>query len=396
MLKTPRGNRLHIAIFGRRNVGKSSLINAITGQNISLVSEYAGTTTDPVYKAMELLPLGPVVFIDTAGLDDTGDLGKLRVKKTRQVVDKADLALMVFTANQEDFNLEEELLLELKGKNIPTIGVINKIDLLKNKADNFKFENIPLVKVSAEKNINIGKLKELIQIHAPMDYELETLIGDVIKSKSTVMLVTTQDIQAPKNRLILPQVQTIRDILDNDSFAYVVKVDQLKNALETLSKKPDLVITDSQVFEKVKSIVSKDIKLTSFSIIMARFKGELQTYVEGARTIGKIRPQDKILIAEACTHHVLKGDISREQLPKLLEEKAGGKLNIDVVAGGDFPEDLSKYQLILHCGACMINRKQVLSRIIRAREQDVPITNFGLAFAYFSDILDRAIEIFNI
>lgn len=276
------------------------------------------------------------------------------------------------------------------------IAVLNKIDIYESKSEKLEKLTVPQVSVSASKGINIDKLKELIQIHAPTDFKQYTLLGDIIKPKSIVILVTTQDIQAPKNRLILPQVQTIRDILDNNSMAYVVKVDQLDETLKSLVKKPNLIITDSQVFNKVKDRISEDIPLTSFSILMARYKGDLTTFVKGAQSIADINPKDKILIAEACTHHVLKDDISREKLPKLLEKEAGGKLFIDVVSGGDFPEDLTCYKLILHCGSCMINRKYALSRIKRATEQNVPITNYGLAFAYFTGILDRATKIFNI
>lgn len=350
MFNTPRANRLHISIFGRRNVGKSSLINAITGQNIALVSEQPGTTTDPVYKTMELLPIGPVVFIDTAGLDDRGKVGKLRIKKTKEVIEKTDLAILVFETKQKDVKLEEKLILNLKERKIPVIGVVNKMDISDNISKKIKKLSIPKVNVSAYKRTNIDKLKKLIQIYAPVDFEQDTLVGDVIKPKSIVLLVTTQDIQAPKNRLILPQVQTIRDILDNNSMAYITKVDQLKESLTNLTKKPDLIITDSQVFDKVKEKVSEDTLLTSFSIIMARYKGDLRTFIRGARCISDIKPEDKILIAEACTHHVLKDDISREKLPRLLEKEAGGKLLIDIVSGGDFPEDLSCYKLILHCG----------------------------------------------
>lgn len=395
MFDTPRANRLHISIFGRRNVGKSSLINALTNQNIALVSEKPGTTTDPVYKSMELLPIGPVVFIDTAGLDDIGSVGKLRVKKTREIMDKTDLALLVFDVCQDDITLEEKLIVELAERKIPVIAVFNKIDIYESKSKKLEKLTIPQVSISASEGINIDKLKELIQIHAPVDFEQNTLLGDIIKPKSTVVLVTTQDIQAPKNRLILPQVQTIRDILDNDSMAYVVKVDQINETLDSLSKGPDFVITDSQVFNKVKDKISEDIPLTSFSILMARYKGDLPTFVKGAQSIADIKPKDKVLIAEACTHHVLKEDISREKLPRLLEKEAGGELVIDVVSGGDFPEDLTCYKLILHCGSCMINKKQTLSRIMQAVEQDIPITNYGLAFAYFSGILNRATEIFN-
>jgi [FeFe] hydrogenase H-cluster maturation GTPase HydF len=366
MNNTPRANRLHIGLFGRRNTGKSSMINAITGQETALVSDHPGTTTDPVYKAMELLPIGPVVFIDTAGLDDTGDLGELRIKKTLEVMDKTDLALMIFSPGNTDFKLEQIWFQELAARKIPIIGVINKIDEEDVDMGDFEKEfDFPFIKVSAKERINIGKLKEMIHLNAPIDFELPTLVGDIIDMKSLVVLVTPQDIQAPKNRLILPQVQSIRDILDHNSMALMTKDTELRNLLNSLNKKPDLVITDSQVFHIVSKIVPEDVPLTSFSIIMSRYKGELGTFIKGAGAIDELKPGDRVLIAEACTHHPLENDIGRQKLPYLLETKAGGKLQIEIKAGADFPEDLTPYRLILHCGACMFNRKQMITRIIR-------------------------------
>lgn len=395
MHDTPKANRLHIAIFGRRNAGKSSLINSLTGQDIALVSSLAGTTTDPVYKAMELLPIGPVVIIDTAGLDDTGEIGELRVKKAKDVMDKTDLALLVFASDSSDFSLEREWFDELKERNIPMIGVINKIDLLDRDIEelNSSFD-IPFVKVSAKERKNIGKLKEFIQINAPMDFEKPTIVGDILKPKDNVVLVAPQDIQAPKGRLILPQVQVIRDILDNDGLALTVKDTELTDILDSLKKSPDLIITDSQVFEKVNEIIPKDIPLTSFSIVMARYKGDLDILVKGAKALDTLKPNDKVLIAEACTHHALRNDIAREKLPNWLKERAGGELNITINAGVDFPEDLSEYKLIIHCGSCMFNRKQFMSRLIRASEQGIPITNYGIAIAHMKGILDRVTSMF--
>jgi len=398
MQDTPKANRLHIAIFGRRNAGKSSLINAITGQEIALVSNIAGTTTDPVYKAMELLPLGPVVLIDTAGLDDAGEIGELRVKKTKEVMDKTDLAILLFTPDSSDYSLEKEWFEDLHQRNIPIIGVINKIDavsdetkLISNIEGSFE---IPFVRVSAKNRTNIGKLKEAIQTYSPIDFERESIVGDIVKPKDIVVLVAPQDIQAPKGRLILPQVQILRDLLDNDTLALTVKDTELQNILEVLNQKPDLVITDSQVFDKVNRIIPTDVPLTSFSILMARYKGDLDILVKGAKSINTLKPGDKILIAEACTHHPLKNDIGREKLPKWLNEKAGGALDITVMAGIDFPEDLSQFKLIVHCGGCMFNRKQFLTRLIRASEQNVAITNYGIAIAELNGILDRVIEVF--
>lgn len=390
MLDTPKANRLHIAIFGRRNAGKSSLINAITGQEIALVSDFAGTTTDPVYKAMELLPIGPVVIIDTAGIDDEGEVGELRVKKTKEVLDKTDLALLVFSAENKDLSMENEWYENLRERKIPTIGVINKVDIKDIDEEELKKEfDIPFVKVSAKSKLNIGKLKEAIQQNAPDDYEMKTILGDVVKPKDVVVLVAPQDIQAPKGRLILPQVQVIRDILDNDALALTVKDSELHDILKVLNRKPDLVVTDSQVFEKVNNMLDKDIPLTSFSILMARYKGELKMLIEGAKIIDTLKDGDKVLIAEACTHHPLRGDIGREKLPNWLKERTKANLEIVVNAGVDFPEDLSEYKLIIHCGACMFNRKQMMTRMIRAKEQNVPITNYGVAIAYMNGILDR-------
>lgn len=395
MQDTPNANRLHIAIFGRRNAGKSSLINAITGQNIALVSEMAGTTTDPVYKPMELLPIGPVVIIDTAGLDDEGQIGELRIKKTKDVMDKTDLALLVFAPDSTGFDFEHEWVKDLKTRNIPFIGVINKID--EKDVDVTKYEaefNIPFIKVSAKDKTNIDKLKEAIQINAPTDYERETIVGDIIKPKDIVILVAPQDIQAPKGRLILPQVQILRDVLDYHALALTVTDAELEDMLKALNKKPDLVITDSQVFKKVNDILDRDVPLTSFSILMARYKGDLKTFVEGARAIDTLKPGDKVLIAEACTHHALKGDIGREKLPTWLEAKVGGKLDIKINAGVDFPEDLSEYKLVVHCGSCMINRKQLLTRIMRSNNKNIPITNYGTAIAHMNGILNRVVEMF--
>lgn len=397
MQDTPKANRLHISIFGRRNAGKSSLINALTGQDIAVVSNFAGTTTDPVYKAMELLPIGPVVIIDTAGLDDTGEIGDLRVKKTKEVMDKTDLALLIFPPDCYDLSLEQEWFKELREREIPVIGVINKIDLEDVNLDYLnQYFDIPFIKVSAKDKKNIGKLKESIQINAPMDFELPTILGDIIKPKDLIVLVAPQDIQAPKGRLILPQVQVIRDVLDNDALALTVKDTELVDILKSLNRNPDLVVTDSQVFKKVNDLIPKDVPLTSFSILMARYKGDLEILAKGAKAIDNLKPGDKVLISEACTHHALKNDIGREKIPNWLKNKVGGDLDIVVNAGVDFPEDLSDYKLIIHCGSCMFNRKQFMTRLIRASEQNIPITNYGIAIAHLNGMLPRVIEAFNI
>jgi [FeFe] hydrogenase H-cluster maturation GTPase HydF len=395
MQQTPNANRLHIAIFGKRNVGKSSLINALTAQDIALVSDLAGTTTDPVYKAMELLPIGPVVIIDTAGLDDKGEIGELRIKKTKEVMDKTDLALLVIDGNVEDLTLEQEWYEDLKKRKIPVVGVINKIDENQVSLEDIqKVIEIAFVKVSAKAKLNIDGLKRAIMAAAPEDFEKSTIVGDIVKPKARVLVVAPQDIQAPKGRLILPQVQIIRDLLDNDAMALVVKDSELEDILASLKDKPDLVITDSQVFKKVNAIIPKDVPLTSFSILMARYKGDLNSLVNGARAIDTLKIGDKVLIAEACTHHPLEGDIGREKLPIWLQEKVGGKLDITVCAGSSFPEDLSEYKLIVHCGACMFNRQQLMSRIKKANMEELPITNFGIAIAHINGILDRVLSAF--
>lgn len=395
MLDTPKANRLHIAVFGKRNAGKSSIVNALTNQSISLVSDIPGTTTDPVFKSMELLPLGPVVIIDTAGLDDEGDLGELRIQKTLEVMDRTDLALLVFTGENKNLSMELQWHKELKNRKVPMIGVINKIDVADVDLNIYKESfDMPFVRISANSRINITGLKEAIVENAPTDFEIPTIIGDLLNPKATVVLVAPQDIQAPKGRLILPQVQVIRDVLDNDCMALTVKDTELQDILGTLNKKPDLVITDSQVFKKVNEILPKDVPLTSFSILMARYKGNLQMFVEGAKAIKNLKPGDKVLIGEACTHHALKGDIAREKLPLWLNAKVGGELNIEVKSGIDFPEDLSQYKLVIHCGSCMFTRKQLMSRLIRAEEQKVPMTNFGVAIAEINGILDRVVSMF--
>ncbi|MDB2158128.1 [FeFe] hydrogenase H-cluster maturation GTPase HydF [Clostridium butyricum] len=391
MYNTPKSNRLHISIFGKRNAGKSSLINALTNQSLSVVSEIPGTTTDPVSKSMELLPLGPIVLIDTAGLDDNGLLGELRIEKTLKVIEKTDLGVLVFDACSNDLKNELTWYADLEKKKIPTIGVINKIDLCNDNCKLIKSNfNIPFVEISAKEKINISGLKKLLIDNAPIDFEMPTILGDIVNPKDKVVLVAPQDIQAPKGRLILPQVQIIRDILDNDALALTVKDTELLDILDSLKDEPSLIITDSQMFRKVNELISEHLKLTSFSILMARYKGDLDLFINGAKVINSLKPNDKILIAESCTHHALKGDIAREKLPLLLEKKVGGKLNIVNITGVDFPDNLSEYKLIIHCGACMFTRRQLLSRLEHVKEQNIPITNFGVALAELNGILDRS------
>ncbi|ETI90815.1 [FeFe] hydrogenase H-cluster maturation GTPase HydF [Clostridium butyricum] len=391
MYNTPKSNRLHISIFGKRNAGKSSLINALTNQSLSVVSEIPGTTTDPVSKSMELLPLGPIVLIDTAGLDDSGLLGELRIEKTLKVIEKTDLGVLVFDACSNDLKNELTWYADLEKKKIPTIGVINKIDLCNDNCKLIKSNfNIPFVEISAKEKINISGLKKLLIDNAPIDFEMPTILGDIVNPKDKVVLVAPQDIQAPKGRLILPQVQIIRDILDNDALALTVKDTELLDILDSLKDEPSLIITDSQMFRKVNELIPEHLKLTSFSILMARYKGDLDLFIKGAKVINSLKPNDKILIAESCTHHALKGDIAREKLPLLLEKKVGGKLNIVNITGVDFPDNLSEYKLIIHCGACMFTRRQLLSRLEHVKEQNIPITNFGVALAELNGILDRS------
>lgn len=403
MIETPRGNRVHIAIYGRTNAGKSSLINKITNQSISLVSETRGTTTDPVYKAMELLPIGPVVFIDTAGIDDTTELGELRVKKTKEILNKMDIALLLISTEvvleNQELNYEKEWIREIKKREKPFIVILNKVDLvsvekLQEIEEKVKRElGCEISKVTTSREESIQTIKNKIIEYAPKIVVEEKLIGDKIKIGDKILLVAPQDIQAPKGRLILPQVQVIRDILDNGGIPTVVTLDNLKEGLAIFQWKPDLVITDSQVFKIVDEILDKEVPLTSFSIIMARAKGDLETLYRGAKRINSLKEGDRVLIAEACTHHQLKGDIAREKLPMLLQKKAG-RLEIDNCSGKDFPEDISKYSLVIHCGSCMLNRAETISRLGECSNKEIPITNFGMAIAEINGILDRVMEIF--
>ncbi|MCQ4764130.1 [FeFe] hydrogenase H-cluster maturation GTPase HydF [Cloacibacillus evryensis] len=401
LMETPRSNRLHIAFYGRRNAGKSSLINMVTAQRTALVSEHAGTTTDPVIKSMELLPLGPIAVIDTAGLDDTGELGALRIERSKEMMDRTDLALLVIAADETaDLSFEKEWLEELRARKTTVIGVMNQIDRL----DAAEIEprraaleaalGIPFTAVSAtDKGYRAALLSAIVK-NAPTDFESPTLTGDLFKPGEAVVLVAPQDIQAPKGRLILPQVQVIRDILDNKGMALTCTADQLPGMLAALREPPALVITDSQVFARVNALLPRTVPLTSFSIIMARSKGELSAFVEGAKAIEKLKPSDKVLIAEACTHAPLNEDIGREKLPRWLRERAGGSLTAEIATGLDFPKNLKEYALILHCGGCMFTRKQLMSRIIEAQEAGVPITNYGVAIAQLNGILERVTEMF--
>lgn len=401
MQETPRSNRLHIGFYGRRNAGKSSLINLVTAQHTAIVSEYPGTTADPVIKSMELLPLGPVAVIDTAGLDDVGSLGGLRAARSREMMDRTDLAVLVVSADSaDDLTLEKEWARELKERKTAVVGALNKIDALR--ADEIEplrerlagEFGMAFAAVSALDPKSRGALLQIIVENAPAAFEAPTLVGDLFEPNSTVALVAPQDIQAPKGRLILPQVQVIRDVLDNGGLVSLATADNYARLLASLKEKPALVVTDSQVFAAVESLTPPDVPLTSFSIVMARAKGDLQTFIRGARAIAGLTEGDKVLVAEACTHAPLEEDIGREKLPRWLRQKVGAGLTVDVATGLDFPPNLKEYSLILHCGGCMFTRKQLMSRLIKADAENVPITNYGVAIAQLNGILDRVTSVF--
>ncbi len=400
MQGTPKANRLHIGIFGKRNAGKSSLINRLTQQDISIVSPTAGTTTDPVEKTMEFLPLGPVVFIDTAGIDDVGNLGSQRMEKTKKIYDRTDIAIIICDNNGWD-EYETELYNEFKTRNIPTIAVINKNDVKQISEQNF--ENIKqyvpnAIKTSLKNDEEIvEKIKEQLINICPDDFITPpSLLGDIVKPKDTVILVVPIDKEAPKGRLILPQVQVLRDLLDNRCKAFVTQDTELKQTLNELKKPPRLVITDSQAFASVSNDVPENIELTSFSIIFARIKGDLKEFYQGAKQIDKLQDNDKVLICESCTHHQIEDDIARVKIPKLLTKKTGKNLEFVYHSGHDFPQNLQQYSLLIHCGACMTNRKEVLSRIVKCQKANLPISNYGMVISYCLDILERALKPFNI
>jgi len=395
MLDTPKGNRLHIALFGRRNAGKSSLINALTNQELAVVSSIPGTTTDPVFKSMEILPLGPVVLIDTAGIDDTGELGALRVKKTLEVLRKTDLAILVLDPEHGVGDYELELKARLEEAKIPVVAVLNKTDVdgRIRLADLEQVLGQKILPVSAKTRQGIEELKRELIKAAPSDFEAPYLVGDLVGPGDIAVLVVPIDTAAPKGRLILPQVQVLRDLLDNDAMGLVVKERELKDALSKIPR-PKIVITDSQAFLKVAADTPKEVWMTSFSILMARYKGDLLELVRGAKAIKHLKPGDRVLIAEACTHHRQPDDIGKVQIPRWLRQYVGGELNFQWVSGGSFPEELSSYQLIIHCGACMINRREMLYRIQAAKAAGVPIVNYGVFLAYVHGILDRALEPF--
>ncbi len=399
MQKTPRGMRLHIGILGKRNAGKSSLLNKLTNQDVSIVSETAGTTTDPVEKALELLPLGPVLFVDTAGIDDEGAVGEMRIQKTLGIIDRTDLAIIVCDSEGWD-DFELKLYKIFKERNIPVICVINKIDInspSESVINKIKELEADPVCISAMTGKGVDDLKQKIIKSAPEEFIMPpAIVSDLVPAGELALLVVPIDLEAPKGRLILPQVQTIRDLLDNDSMVMVVKERELRDALNRLNRPPYLVVTDSQAFLKVSADVPGDVKLTSFSILFARLKGDLKEFVKGAATIDDLESDDKVLVCESCTHHAIGDDIGRVKIPRWLNQYVGGKLDFEFYAGHDFPEDLKEknYKLIIHCGACMTNRREILTRIMKANAAGIPITNYGLTIAYSFGIFKRALEPF--
>jgi [FeFe] hydrogenase H-cluster maturation GTPase HydF len=391
---TPKGLRLHIGLFGRRNVGKSSLLNAITRQHVAIVSEVAGTTTDPVEKPMELLPLGPVVFIDTAGVDDVGALGALRVERTRQVFTRTDLGVIVTEAGEWG-SFEEQLLAELGGRGIPIVVVFNKADVARpgpEILERLAAKKVRTVLTAAVDGTGILDLRRALLDSAPEDFvDAPAILGDLVGPGEMAVLVVPIDKEAPRGRLILPQVQAIRDLLDSDAYCLVVKERELRHALGRLAAPPRLVVTDSQAFLKVAADTPPEVPLTSFSILFARFKGDLTTQVLGTLAVDRLRTGDRILVAEACSHHPIAEDIGRVKIPRWLTQYVGGKLEFVHVQGHDFPEDLTPYKLVIHCGACTANRREVLSRILRCRQAGVPVSNYGLVIAYSLGIFRRAL-----
>ena len=394
MEKTPNANRKHIVIYGKTNAGKSSLINAILGQNISLVSEKEGTTTDPVSKASEMIPVGPVLFIDTAGLGDNSSLGKMREKRTLDILKRTDIAIYVMDINDMDFIQYDKMKRKFNDLDIPYILVINKIDTVDSYKKNTIIDKYKESKlISTYSGEGIDKLKDDIITKISEGEEEVSLLGGLVPEGGTIIMVVPVDSEAPKGRLILPQVQCIRDALDNGIKSYIVRDSELEGAIQDL-KKVDLVITDSQAFKKVSNIIPKEVKLTSFSILFAKQKGDIKSYMEGVKAIKNLNKNSKILICESCTHNISHEDIGRVKIPTLLDKYVGEKLHYDISIFHDFPETIKEYDLIIHCGGCMINRKTILNRIKRCNKENIPITNYGLILAYLTGILDRAIDIF--
>ena len=388
--ETVSAERVHIGFFGMRNAGKSSLVNAVTGQSLSVVSEVLGTTTDPVKKAMELLPLGPVVIIDTPGFDDEGYLGEMRVQKTNEILAKTDVAILVVDALKGISRGDEELINSFKKRNIPYIVAFNKSELLTEKADLRENE----IYVSAVDNINIFELKEKIGSLARTTEKKKYVVSDLVEKGDIVVLVIPIDEAAPKGRLILPQQMTIRDLLDGNCIVVSCQDTELESTLQSLAKKPKLVITDSQIFGKVSKIVPDDILLTSFSILMARYKGELKALINGAEKLAEIKDGDRILISEGCTHHRQCNDIGTVKIPDMIRKFTNAEPEFSFTSGGEFPQDLSAFSLVVHCGGCTLNEKEMHHRMSLANEQGVPMVNYGVAIAKMNNILDKSLEIF--
>ena len=390
---TPTANRLHIALFGRRNSGKSSLINALTGQDTALVSDIPGTTTDPVSKAMELHGIGPCVIIDTPGFDDEGTLGEMRIERTLKAIERTDIALLF--CEESELQVEKEWMQQLKAKNIPVILILNKTDIRKNIPSIIEeIESVLLQKpvaVSAKDKKGLEDIRLEILEKLPQDFEQPSITGDLVSENDLVLLVMPQDIQAPKGRLILPQVQTMRELLDKKCLIMSCTTDKLSQTLKALAYPPKLIITDSQVFKTVYEQKPAESLLTSFSVLMAGYKGDIRQFIEGASAIDSLTESSRVLIAEACAHAPMTEDIGRVKIPLLLRKKVGEKLQIEMVSGSDFPKDLSKYDLIIHCGACMFNRKHVLSRLESASMQQIPMTNYGITLAHLMGILDKIV-----
>lgn len=407
LTETPSANRLHIGVFGKTNSGKSSFINGFTGQNVSIVADVAGTTTDLVYKSMEISPLGPCTIIDTAGFDDKSELGQLRMEKTMLASEKVDIAIILISADtyqaeyeQQDFSIvyaqEDSWYTYFKKKHTPVLFLVNKIDVSENGEKLASYiqnqKKTPVIQISAVAKIGIDDVKEALVRMMPEDFGQDYITGDLVSEGDTVLLVVPQDIQAPKGRLILPQVQTIRELLDRKCLVFSVTTDRLTDMLEQLKNPPKLIITDSQVFGTVYEKKPKESLLTSFSVLFAAYKGDINYYVQGAKAIDSLSEQSKVLIAECCTHAPLQEDIGRVKIPRLLKKRFGEGLQVDMVSGTDYPKDLTGYDLIIQCGACMFNRKYVLSRIDRAKEQGVPMTNYGVTIAHLTGILDKIVS----
>ena len=393
MNQTPAANRIHIGFFGRRNAGKSSIVNAVTGQSLTIVSPVKGTTTDPVYKTMELLPMGPVMIIDTPGIDDEGELGELRVKKTRQVLNKTDVAILVVDGSAGMTASDDEMERLIRDKNIPYIVVMNKADICKDKMEKTVNEENKSIWVSAKTGEGIYELKEHIAHLSKQEETQRKIVGDLLERGDFVVLVTPIDASAPKGRLILPQQQTIRDILDAGAVSIVVKETELKDTLERLGTKPKLVITDSQVFKQVAEVTPKDIELTSFSILFARYKGELEALIAGVQALDELEDGDFVLISEGCTHHRQCDDIGTSKIPKWVANYTGKNIQYEWSSGTEFPEDLSKYKMIIHCGGCMLNAREMSYRQKCAKDQGVPMVNYGILIAQTQGILKRSIEV---